>query len=266
MTTGAELFQAGRLSEAVEALNAHVRAKPGDVQSRALLAELLCFTGNTQRADTLLDQIGTQDPSLAPTLALFRQLLRADVARGQFHEEGRLPEFLDTPPDWLQLHVKAAIALREGNGAEAAALLAAAEEQRPAVAGTCDGQRFDDLRDMDDLAAGFFEVYTSTGKYYWIPVDRVAEVEFEPPKRPFDLLWRQAHMDVTGGPDGVVYLPVLYPLTSTASEDSVRLGRVTEWMEAEGAPVRGMGQRCFLVGDEGVPMMSVTSLVFDRKE
>ena len=86
MTSGAELFQAGRLDEAVEALNAQVRAKPSDVQSRALLAELLCFAGNQQRADTLLDQIGTQDPMLAPTLALFRQLVRADVARTQLYE------------------------------------------------------------------------------------------------------------------------------------------------------------------------------------
>lgn len=265
MTTGAELFQAGRLSEAVEALNAQVRAKPGDVESRALLAELLCFTGNQQRADTLFDQLGTQDPTLAVGLALFRQLLRADVARTQFYEEGRLPEFLDTPPDWLQLHIKASIALRENDGAEAAALLRAADEKRPSAAGICDGQRFDDLRDMDDLAAGFFEVYTSTGKYYWIPAERVAEIEFRAPKRPVDLLWRQAHMTVIDGPDGEVYLPALYPLSTKTADDRIRLGRVTEWIEADGAPVRGVGQRCFLVGEESMPIMSVTSLVFDQQ-
>ena len=266
MTTGAELFQAGRLDDAVAALNAQVRAKPGDVQSRLLLAQMLCFAGNQQRADTLFDQIGTQDPTLAPALALSRQLLRADVARTQFYEDGRLPEFLDSPPDWLQLSVKAAIALRENDGASAVALLAEAEGKRPAAAGTCDGRRFEDLRDMDDLAAGFFEVYTSTGKYYWIPIDRVAEIEFRPPQQPRDLLWRQAHMSVVGGPEGEVYLPALYPLSNQAAEDPIRLGRATEWIEAEGAPVRGRGQRCFLVGEESLPIMAATSLIFDRKE
>lgn len=266
MTSGAELFQAGRLGEAIDALNAQVRAKPSDVQSRALLAELLCFAGNQQRADTLLDQIGTQDPMLAPTLALFRQLVRADVARAQFYEEGRVPEFLGTPPDWLQLHLKAAIALRENDGAAAARLLGEAEDARPASSGTCDGRRFDDLRDLDDLTAGFFEVYTSTGKYYWIPVDRVVEIEFRPPQRPLDLLWRQAHMIVLDGPEGEVYLPALYPLSSKASDERIRLGRVTEWIETGEAPVRGMGQRCFLIGDEDVPILSMTSVVFDRAE
>ena len=46
------------------------------------------------------------------------------------------------------------------------------------------------------LTAGSFEVLTTTGKYYWIPTERVATVEFHPPKRPRDLLWRRATMSV----------------------------------------------------------------------
>ena len=48
---------------------------------------------------------------------------------------------------------------------------------------------------------------TSTGKYYWIPMERVEMIEFHDPARPRDLLWRRAHMVVRGGPDGEVFLP-----------------------------------------------------------
>ena len=78
------------------------------------------------------------------------------------------------------------------------------------MTGTCDDQPFDDLRDLDELTASFFEVLTSTGKYFWIPLERVDTVEFRAWERPRDLLWRRAHMVVRGGPDGEVYLPVLY--------------------------------------------------------
>ena len=49
------LFREGRLSDAVEAANAAVRAAPGAVAPRVLLAELLVFAGNLERADVVLD-------------------------------------------------------------------------------------------------------------------------------------------------------------------------------------------------------------------
>ena len=76
-------------------------------------------------------------------------------------------------PRTIELHLEASICLREGDQAKAAQLLAEAEESRPHPTGTCDGKPFDDLRDLDDLVAPVFEVLTSTGKYYWIPMERV---------------------------------------------------------------------------------------------
>ena len=45
--------------------------------------------------------------------------------------------------------------------------------ERPVVAGRRDGTDFADFRDADDLWAGNFEVLTTTGKYFWIPTERV---------------------------------------------------------------------------------------------
>ena len=127
--------------------------------------------------------------------------------------------------------------------ATAAKLLANAEEQRPKVAGLCNGEAFDDMRDVDDLMAGFFEVLTSTGKYYWIPTETIATVEMHRPERPRDLIWRRAAMDVTEGPDGEVFLPVIYVTPGVEVDERTQLGRVTDYVGSEGEPVRGVGQR-----------------------
>jgi type VI secretion system protein ImpE len=260
MTKAREHYEAGDLKQAVAAALEDVRNHPEDVGRRGLLAELLCFAGELERADRQLDALGHQEPQVAVGVALFRHLIRAEQARQQFFAEGRLPEFLDQPAPAVRLHLEASIHLREGRPAEAAQLLAQAEEQRPHAKGTCDGQAFDDLRDLDDLVAPVFEVLTSNGKYYWIPLERVDLVEFRPPARPRDLLWRRAHMVVRGGPDGEVYLPTLYAGTAAAADDRARLGRVTEWQGGGGAPVRGVGQRTYLVGEDARPMMEVKEI------
>jgi len=262
--TPSELFQAGKLTEAVDAALAEVKKHPTDTTRRGLLCELLCFAGQWERADKQLDAIGTQDPQAIVGLSLFRQLIRAEVARHQFFDEGRVPEFVSDPSPVLRSHLEASIAMREGKSSEAADLLAKAEEQRAKVSGTCDGQSFDDFRDLDDIVAPLFEVFTSTGKYYWIPTEKVESVEFRPPERPHDLLWRRAHMVVTDGPDGEVYLPALYAGTCQSEDNQLRLGRGTDWAGEEGQPIRGIGQRVLLVGEEDKPIMELKEITFDR--
>ena len=90
-------------------------------------------------------------------------------------------------------------------------------------------RRFYDFRDVDDLYAGFFEILTTTGKYFWIPTERVASLEFHPPRRPRDLAWRRATISVTDGPDGEVYLPAIYDCAEPDLADDLRLGQATDW-------------------------------------
>jgi type VI secretion system protein ImpE len=251
------------LQEALAAAKDEVRKSPTDTGKRGFLAELLCFAGDMEAADRQLDALGQQQPDAMMGIGLFRQLVRAEQARQQFYVDGRLPEFVGLPSDRMRLHLKASIHLREGQPAEAAGLLARAEEERPKVTGTCQDQPFDDLRDLDDLTASFFEVLTSNGKYYWIPMEQVELVEMRAPTRPRDLIWRRAHMVVNDGPDGEVYLPALYAGSHADADDKVRLGRATSWRTANGL-TRGIGQRTFLVGVEGRSILELATLTFNR--
>src|SRR5215472_3515975 len=208
--TAASLFHAGRLDDAIAAAQASLRKTPTDLNARVLLGELLGFSGNLERADVVLDAASAIDPSTALVMAEFRQLIRADMARRQLFRDGRVPEFLADPTETQRLQLAALVAFRAGDLAEAMRQAEAAEQARPRTPGTHGDTAFDDLRDADDLLAGSFEVLTTTGKYFWIPTDRVQTLEFHAPKRPRDLLWRRASMSVAEGPDGDVYLPVVY--------------------------------------------------------
>lgn len=261
--TASECYEAGKLGDAITQATEEVKKHPTDSGKRNFLAELLCFAGDLERVDKQLDAVGQIAPEAALGVALFRQLLRGEQARRQFFTEGRVPEVVDQPSPHLQLHLQASISLREGRTTEAGVLLADAEGQRPKLAGTCDGQRFDDFRDGDDLTAPVLEVITSNGKYYWIPLDRVEVMELHEPQRPRDLLWRRAHLIVRDGPDGEVYLPTLYPGTHADADDSLRLGRGTDWRGAHGTPMRGVGLRTFLVGDTGQTILEMKRVDFD---
>ena len=264
--TAGTLLRAGRLDAAIAAGNTAVRNSPGDLGGRVLLAELLLFAGNIERADVILAAAAQADPSAMVVVAEFRQLLRAETARRQYLRDGRVPEFLGEPTPALRALLAAGVALRAGDGETAARHVAEAEEARPPTPGKMqqesDELRFDDFRDIDDLHAGFFEVLTTTGKYFWVPTERVASIEFHAPKRPRDLAWRRATISVNAGPDGEVYIPVTYDSTASDLTDELRLGRATDWRGEESGAVQGVGQRVFLAGDDDYGIMQLTTLHF----
>lgn len=254
-------FRAGQLDQAITAAGAAVKAKPADLPARILLAEMLVFAGNLERADVLLDAAGQMDPGASLIVAEFRQLLRAEMARRQFFRDGRVPEFLAEPGPVEQALLAALVAQRAGDFPAARAMAEKAEAARKPHPGLSDSIEFDDFRDVSDLTSGVLEVLTTTGKYYWVPISRVSEITFHKPARPRDLAWRRASLSVADGPDGDIYIPAIYFSEDASLGADYRLGRATAWSEGEGA-VSGIGQREFLVGEASVPIMELGALRF----
>jgi type VI secretion system protein ImpE len=264
MANAGEAFKAGDLAAAVTSAQAAVKAAPRDSGARWLLAELMLFAGDAERADRMLDAAVLDEPS--PAVLEFRKLLRAEVIRQQVWNDGRAPKFSgDDATPAQSAAVRAAVLARAGAAEEAAAEALSAEDLRPKRAGTAelaDGTTlsFDDFRDADDLFAPMVEVLTTNGDHLLVPVERVASLEFDAPRRPRDLAWRRTAIDLRDGTEGVVYMPSIYP-APPGEPDPVRLGRVTEWDDTCG-PVRGRGQRMFLIGDEAVALCDLASIRF----
>ena len=83
-----ELYQAGKLADAIDAALSEVKKNPTEISRRYLLSELLCFSGDLARADKQLDTIGQQSVDAAVRVSLFRHLIVAETARQQFFLKG----------------------------------------------------------------------------------------------------------------------------------------------------------------------------------
>lgn len=261
MTTAGEAFRAGDIEGAVAAATAAVKAAPREAGARWLLAEMLVFAGEFERADRALDAVLEDTPS--PTVMEFRQLIRGEVVRRQVLTEGRVPKFQGEDPTEAQKAAARAITLlRAGDHAGAAAAAAEIEALRPRVPGRAGAQAFDDFRDADDVFAAMIEVHTAGGEYMWVPTERLRALSFDAPKRPRDLYWRRCTIELKDGQEGVVYIPVIYPWTARDMPNPLRLGRGTEWQE-DGTLVRGLGGREFLVGEEAKTLAELDELSFD---
>src|SRR5262245_15791959 len=136
--TAHELFQAGKLTDAVKAGLDAVKNAPADRMKRYLLAELLAFSGDLERADKHLDAVASPENADLLAVLQFRQLLRAEGIRQQVFADGRSPGFLTEPGEQEKKRLEALLALRQGKPADAVAALAAADDSRAKVPGTCD--------------------------------------------------------------------------------------------------------------------------------
>ncbi len=258
-----KLLNEGKLDDAIATATESVRNAPTDTGGREILSELFCLRGELDRADKQCDTIILQQPQASLRSSLLRQLIRAETARRECWQQGRVPEFVGEPDEVCVATLKALTALRSGEPQEALAVLAELNQSLPSLSGVCNGKTFTGFRDLDDYCLGIVEVLTSTGKYFWIPASRINSMTFEAVSRPRDLVWRQCQMEVEGGPDGVVFIPVLYIQTDANSSPDERLGRATNWVEVDDEPVRGIGQRTFLVGEDELGIMDVQTLTFD---
>ena len=255
-----DLYSSGQLAEAVTAAIQVVKGKPADVGARLFLAELLCFQGDWERAEKQLDAAAKQSQDDGFLALLIRQLIRGEILREQVFTEGRSPQLVGELPDDAKLQLTICTELR--NHQNTAELVEAAQVTREPIGGQCNDTPFDDIRDLDDRMAGILEVITATGKYYWVPLKSIKTLELTKPERPIDLIWRKASIDVEGGPEGEVFIPVRYPCPNDEGwDDQLRLGRATSWAGESTGAVIGLGQKMFLLGDE-----AKSSLEIDRIE
>jgi type VI secretion system protein ImpE len=224
------LVQAGKLNEAIESLGAELRDNPTDTQRRTFLFELLCFAGQYGRAEKHLDVLAQASQQAGMGALLYRSAMHADRTRQEMFRAGDIPRGLAS--------------------------------ERP-IAGTLNGKPFASITDADPRIGARLEVFAA-GQYTWIPLEHVATVRIDAPKRLRDLLWIPAV--VRTGPTfrgvdlGEVLIPVISPLTFEYGDDAERLGRVTEWVRLDDGLEVPVGQKMLLVDGEEFPLLELREL------
>lgn len=229
-----ELFQAGRLTEAIQVLSAELRDRPADTQRRTFLFELLCFAGELDRAEKHLHILadGGQDAQLGAVL--YFSALHAERLRRQKFEN-----------------------------------LLPADDSSPDFSGTVNDQPFSSIVDGDPRIGPRLELFAA-GAYLWIPFEHIVSIEMQPPGKLRDLLWTPAL--VRTGPGfqdkelGEVLIPVLAPDSYKHSSEAVKLGRETHWQQLESGEQVPVGQKMFLIDEEEFPLLEIRTLEFSTQD
>jgi type VI secretion system protein ImpE len=257
--TASELFKAGRLADALQAQIADVKAHPTDTSKRLFLFELSLFVGDLQRAQRQGDLVVYPEPEINATMDCYRLLTAHEQSRRDVFVRGTPPKSFGPLPEECAKRIEAISLLRSDRAGEAASLLA----RHPPVLRRCtlNGTEYEGICDCDDLLAPILEVSTHQG-YFWVPLSQVRSLKMNAPKYPRDLYWAPAQLELIDGQNGPVFLQALYPFSHEHAEEEVRLGRKTDWTGGEGVPVRGMGLKTFLAGDDVVGLLDIRELTF----
>lgn len=228
------LYQEGRLSDAIAALDTALREDPADARNRTFLFELLCFAGNFSRAARQLDAISASGPEALVSTAWYKEALQAAEQRREMFASGDLPEADD--------------------GAS--------------PGGTLNGDPFEQIRDVDPRIGPRLEVFVG-GRYSWIPFRHLERVSIEPPHKLRDLYWIPAEIEGTlelGARSSTVLLPVMTPFAAEHSDELVRLGRVNDWQELDDGQEAPVGRKLLAVDGGEISLLEVRELAFHHPE
>ncbi len=228
--TAKQLFDAGKVRETQKELTQYLREHPTDVAQRTFLFELLCFSGDYERAEKQLSVLSQGDSQAEMGAILYYSALHAEKTRHQVIEKQEFSKSAVLSPS-----------------------------------GKINGQPFQSLRDADPDLGPRLEVFAA-GAYLWIPFEHIASVEIEPPRRLRDTLWIPAFVRTGPGFKGTelgeVLLPAIYPFSWKNSDEAVWLGRVTDWAADEQGNEYPSGQKILLLDGEEIPFLEIRSLEF----
>jgi type VI secretion system protein ImpE len=257
-----ELLRTGQLTEALSALQQQVRAHPADAKLRVFLFQLLCVLGQWNRAMTQLNVAGELDASTLLMVQTYREALRCEVYRAEVFAGRRSPMILGDPETWMALLLQSLNLTAAGRCQEAAEVRGQALEQAPTSPGKMDGAAFEWLADADSRLGPCLELIMS-GRYYWVPVQRVRAIRIEAPADLRDFVWAPAQLTWVNGGEAVALIPRRYPGTEQCEDNALKMGRRTDWVVQPGELYCGIGQRLMATDTGESALLDIRSIDFD---
>lgn len=257
-----DFLKEGDLGGALSAAMQAVRDDPSKAENRTLLFQLLSVTGDWDRALTQLNVAGELDSSAIPMVQTYQEALGCEALREQVFAGLRSPLVFGDPEQWIALALESVKLSGQGKHKEASSLRDQAYELAPSVAGSVNGEAFEWMADADSRVGPFVEAIIN-GKYYWVPMHRIASLKIDKPEDLRDLVWIPAQFSWANGGQSIALLPVRYPETHTSSNDSLRLSRLTEWDEKSADTYFGVGQRMMTTDQADYSLLGIQEIIFD---
>jgi type VI secretion system protein ImpE len=265
-TTPAEqALRDGDLPRALKLLTEQVRAKPQDAKLRVFMFQLLCVVGQWDRALNQLNVSLELDASTLPMVQTYREAIACETLRMQVFKGQKVPMLFGEPENWTALFIEAMLRDGRGEPGAAAQLREQALEQAPTSRGQIDGQPFEWIADADTRLGPMLEVVIN-GKYYWLPWNRLTQVDIDPPQDLRDAVWMPAHFQFTNGGEVVGLIPTRYPDTDLQVGDRLSLARSTDWRETSPGFCVGLGQRLIVTDQAEFGLMDLRSVTIEGED
>ena len=260
VSTAEQCLREGDPAAALARLQEEVRARPSDAKLRVFLFQLLCVTGQWERA---LNQLAVASELDAGTLAMaqtYGEAVRCEAVRREAFAGRKAPLVFGHPEQWLALLIESLLVAAQGEADRAERLRQAAFAEAPASAGTINDQPFEWIADADSRIGPVLEAVIN-GRYYWVPFNRLRMITVEEPEDLRDVVWMPAHLQFENGGDSVALLPTRYPGSETSGDGLLQLARKTVWEEVSADHHRGLGQRVLATDAADVPLMDVRTVI-----
>ena len=247
---------------ALKHLQQAVREKPGDAKLRVFLFQLLCVTGDWERALNQLNVCAEMDAGALEMRETYRDAIACEALRSQVFAGARAPMLFGEPETWVALLIESLLRGGAGDSAAATKLRAQALEAAPASSGTLDGQPFQWIADADTRLGPVFEAVVN-GRYYWVPVSRLERVTFEAPADLRDFVWAFSTLRFSNGGEVPALIPVRYPGSEKSPDGLIALSRKTEWREIDSDTFAGLGQKLLATDAGEFPLLQCRELIFE---
>lgn len=259
MPTPQELLSAGDPAQALQALQAQVRDKPGDAKLRVFLFQLLSVLGQWERAMAQLDVCGQLDHGTLAMVNAYREAIKCEAVRGAVFAGKTTPVVFGQPAQWVAMLVEALAQEAQGQKEQAQNLRAQAFDEAPTTAGTLNGESFDWIADADSRLGPLLEAVLN-GRYTWIPFNALSKITLEAPEDLRDMVWAPAQLTFANGGESVALIPTCYPGTREHPDGKLKLARATEWVELGAHQYAGVGQRILSTSGQELGLLEVRQI------
>lgn len=259
MSPAEQCLQEGNPSEALKQLQGLIKKDPSNAKLRTFLFQLLAVLDDWDRALAQLNVAGDLDAGCLPMVQTYREAIACEVLRKQIFLGTKTPLVFGDPKQWIALLQQALVLEAEQRYADAQTLRSQAFELAPVTSGTVNGEAFEWLADADVRLGPILEAIVN-GRYYWIPLQQIKQIQLEAPTDLRDVVWMPAHFVWANGGDAVGLIPTRYPGSDTAADELLRLARKTEWQELYAGTFFGLGQRLLSTDTHEYALMDIREI------
>jgi type VI secretion system protein ImpE len=259
--TPKELITAGRLEEARSVLVDTLKKQPADPSARSLLFQLLLFFGEWDKARRHLEISASQGHSTPPEVDVYTNLIQAEKSRLAVAGLTQRPTFFPEVPAHADAYIDVLELIAAEKSADARAALEKVYAGLTHLRGMRNGEPFSGFVDTDTTLALFIEAIEYE-RYLWVPVHSIRELVVSPPKTLIDLIWTKARITTWEGLTMGCFLPVLYPRSFESTDNRIRMGRMTDWVDLGNGLARAVGQHVYQVGNSDKTILELGEVIF----